>query len=315
MGTFLYSGLLVAALTQGPAEALDSISALRLRLARDSCDAPAWFDLGRSYVQRSASHHAHIGAPDTAGARAALDSAERAFARAAALAPTAPLGDSARTFRVFVWGEKAFLAWELGDVEAAAEAWRTLPEDLRLLPVLQELGENVLRACPSEGVLLTRGDVDTYAAWYMRFARGLRTDLLILPYAVWLADSVFRHRLARELKLPQPPRQGDDESTSLRGFARQRPVCASMAFARPPESRGSISWTARPLVWVAGAGVGEDRVPPQDFVFAALRLALDAREAWAAPVLELYRRAAAATPALCQPLGVFGLREETGCRR
>src|SRR5438034_10880566 len=50
---------------------------------------------------------------------------------------------------------------------------------LRVPPVLDELGENLLRACPAGGVLLTAGDADFYAAWYMRFARGLRPDLLV----------------------------------------------------------------------------------------------------------------------------------------
>lgn len=285
----------------------DSVAAWWSRVTQDSTDTHAWFELGRAYVQRSSDYHRHTAdAPDTTWARAVLDTAERAFASAAALAGGDSPGDSARTYRVFVWGEKAFLAWELGGIEAAADVWRTIPSDVRLLPVLQELGENLLRACPDEGVLVTAGDVDTYAAWYMRFAQGLRTDLLILPYGVWTTDSVFKARLIRDLKLPRAP--------TLSAFADRRPVCASMGFERPPQTRGRPTWTARPLVWVAGPSGGRDRVPPQDFVFAALRLALDRRARWTSPVVELYHRAAAATPALCQPFAVYGVREEVGCR-
>ncbi|MBI1966389.1 MAG: hypothetical protein HYS40_00210 [Gemmatimonadetes bacterium] len=318
MGTFLSSKLLVAVLIQAPgmpSASADSAAALWARVARDSTDAPAWFALGRTYVRLATAYHRHAAAPDTSWARAALDTADRAFVSAAALAPATPEGDSARTYRVFVWAEKAFLAWEQDGIEAAAESWHGIPEDLRLLPVLQELGENLLRACPREGVLLTAGDVDTYSAWYMRFARGLRTDLLILPYVIWVSDSVFRNRLAGELKLPRPPREGRGEATPLRALAQQRPVCASMDFERPPEPRARMRWAMRPLVWVTGPGGGGDRVPPQDFVFAAVRLALDTRESWAGPVLALYRRAAAATPGLCEPLATFGVKEEAGCRR
>ena len=313
MGTFLSSAALLAALhTQ-----TDSLAALWARVAQDSTDAPAWFALGRSYVRLAADYHRHTTPDDSTWARAVLDTAERAFTSVAALAPESPRGDSARTYRVFIWGERALLEWELGGIEAAATSWNALPDDLRLLPVLQELGENLLRACPSEGVLITAGDVDTYASWYMRFARGLRTDLLIIPYAVWTTDSAFRQRLARELRLPRPPRgsSGDQVGATIRVFAGRRPVCASMGFDRPPDRNSPVRWTARPLVWVAGPGAGSDRVPPQDFVFAALRLALDARESWATPALAIYRRAAATTPALCEPLATFAVMEDAGCRR
>src|SRR2546422_3499603 len=39
---------------------------------------------------------------------------------------------------------------------------------------------------------LFRSDADFYAAWYMRFARGLRPDLLVLPLAAWRSDAVLR---------------------------------------------------------------------------------------------------------------------------
>src|SRR5262245_28741431 len=176
MATCLSSGLLLAALMQGPppsaAPPPDTARDLWARVAADTADTQAWFALGRLYVRRSAAYHEHpadSSAHDTTWARAVLDTADQAFGRAALLAGTDPPGDSARTYRVFVWGEKAFLAWETGGIEAAATVWRAIPDDLKLLPVLQELGENLLRACPDEGVLVTAGDADTYAAWYMRF--------------------------------------------------------------------------------------------------------------------------------------------------
>lgn len=322
MGTFLCSGLLLLAVLQEPPAAPapapaaeDSVTALWAQVASDSTNARAWFDLGREYVRRSTTYHRHTTPPDTAWARATLDTASRAFGNTATLLAGTATGDSAQTFRVFVWAERAFLAWEGGGLEAAAEVWRESPADLRLPPVLQELGENLLRTCPNEGVLVTTGDAGTYAAWYMRFARGMRTDLLILPYNVWLTDSVFRGRLRAELRLPRAARAGPEAGPSLKVFARQRPVCASMGFERPPEPRAGFRWTVRSLVWVTGPVRRDDRVPPQDFVFAALRLALDTREPWAVPVRDIYRRAAGETPALCAPMAVFGVREEVGCRK
>ena len=309
---------------QGAPGASDSIAQLWARVAADSTDGPAWFQLGRAYVRFSAEYHLHRGPVDTARARAVLDTADHAFAHAARWTGAGggtgkAAADSARVFRVYTWGERAFLAWEQGGVEAAAEAWGALPQDLRLPPVLEELGENLLRACPSEGVLLTASDADSYAAWYMRFARRLRADLLILPLPIWRSDSVFRARLAQELKLGRAAlrgaERGSEEDRWLRALVERRPVCASMAFERPPEARPRIRWQLRPLLWVAGSDVKGDRVPPRDFVFAALRLALDQHEAWAEPALALYRRAAAATPALCEPLATFGLTSDVGCRR
>ncbi|PYP08141.1 MAG: hypothetical protein DMD56_13395, partial [Gemmatimonadetes bacterium] len=54
-----------------------------------------------------------------------------------------------------------------------------------------------------------------------------------------------------------------------------------MAFERPPETRPRIRWDTRPLVWVAGPEGKGSRVPPRDFVFGALRVALDANDPWA----------------------------------
>ena len=67
-------------------------------------------------------------------------------------------------------------------------------------------------------------------------------------------------------------------------------------------------------MWVSGKERKADRVPAQDFVFAALRLAIDEHETWSPPALALYRRAAANASALCKAFETFGLRSEVGCR-
>jgi hypothetical protein len=258
--------------------------ALWARVRADSSDGHAWLALGRAYLRRPRG-------TDTAAARAGLDSADLALGRAAAL--SAGVGaDSAGTFRLFAWGERALLAWRRSGAEAAADVWTHLPDDARLPPALEELGENLLRACPERGLLVTAGHTDTHAASYLRFVRRLRPDLTVLPLAYW---------------------DGEDVEARLRAAGERRPLCASMALERPPGRR--VKWQARPLVWVAGRTKGtRDRVPAEDFVFAALRLALDESSSWTPRAIEVYRRAAKTTPALCKAFKTFGIVKEVGCR-
>lgn len=277
------SSLLFAALLQAPPAApADTTVALWARARADSTNAGAWIALGRAYLRRPAA--------DTAARRAALDTADLALARATLVA-AGPGVDSARTFRLFAWGERALLAYRRGGADSAADVWRRLPDDAGLPAELQELGENLLRACPERGLLVTAGNTDTHAAAYLRFARRLRPDLTVLPLAYW----------------------GSDAETPLRAAGERRPLCASMALERPPGRR--IRWQARPLVWVSGRTRGaRDRVPPEDFAFAAMRLALDDASAWAPRALDVYRRAAKQVPALCRALRTFEIREEAGCK-
>lgn len=314
MATFLCSVALVA-LLQAPS---DSLAALRERVARDSLDGAGWLLVGRGYLQRAEDAHgrAHRAEADSGWARAALDTAEWALARAVALAGpvgASPAGDSARVLRVGVWGARSRLAWEQGGIAAALDAWGPLPTDLRVPAVLEELGENLLRACPPGGVLLTAGETDSDAAWYMRFARGLRPDLLVLPLAAWHSDALLRARLGRDLKLA---RRGAGDGW-LAELATRRPVCVSMAFERPPDVHPPGGWAARSLVWVGGGRQGKaPAVPARDFVFAALRVGLDAHDPWADPALGAYTRAARLTRALCEPLATFKVSAEvTTCRK
>ncbi len=304
MGIFLYKAAVALLLVQS--QHPDSVRAgLRARVAADSTDGTAWLDLGRSYLQRAADYHAHRKpvTVDTAWAHATLDTAQQAFERAARWSAGTRTADSARVFRVYAFGEWAYVDWEAAGTAAATLTWHTLPEGLRLPPVLEELGENLLRACPHQGMLFTEDEIDTQAAWYLRFSRGLRPDLMIVPYDRWRGDSVLRNRALRELKTRNP---------SLRALSQSRAVCASMGFERPPDER-SVKWNKRPLVWVTGKETKADRVPAQDFVFAALKLAVDEHETWTGPVSALYRRAVTNVGGLCKAFDTFELGSEVGC--
>ena len=307
MGIFLSSSLLLAALAQGSASARQGDS---VGTAARAEDGRASLALGRHSLARFDAYHAHGTEADTSVARQILDSADVALSRAAAALGSpglSPAGDSARVLRVRAWSGRALVAWERGGLRTGAESWGPPPSDLRLSPVLEELGENLLRACPSGGVLLTANDADTYASWYMRFVRGLRPDLLVVPFRVWQEDSVFRARAALDLQLGKT-----GTSAWLPALAERRPVCASMGFEKPPESRGRVKWQALPLVWVTGRRATEQGVPPRDFVFAAAQMGVEDRDPWAQSALALYVRAARATPALCKALAAFHAAQVKG---
>src|SRR5438034_2722926 len=166
MATFLCSGLGLVTLLQAPPlppppaapAAADSLATLRGRTERDSTDAQLWLLMGRAYLGMGGEAHgaAHRSSEDSVWARAVLDPADRAVGRAAA--PAGPLGssavgDSAGVLRVGAWAARSWLGWEAGGVGVGVETWGPLPMDLRVPPVLDELGENLLRACPAGGVL------------------------------------------------------------------------------------------------------------------------------------------------------------------
>src|SRR5881628_1760353 len=304
MGIFLYKAVLALQLVQSPHP--DSVrAALWARLAADSTDGPTWLELGRAYLQRGAEYHMHRKpmTVDTVWAHATLDTAQVAFERAARWSAGTRTADSARVFRVYAFGELAYVDWEVAGSSAATLTWHTLPDGLRLPPVLEELGENLLRACPHQGILFTAGETDTQAAWYLRFSRGLRPDLVIVPMDRWRGDSVLRNRVLHELKTRE---------RSVRALSQSRAVCASIGFERPPAER-EVKWNKRPLVWVTGRETKADRVPAQDFVFAALKLSVDEHETWTAPVTALYWRAVTNVGGLCKAFETFELQTEVGC--
>jgi hypothetical protein len=229
--------------------------------------------------------------------QALLDSADRAFARAEQLGVRGAAG-----YRIFVWGERALFAWGDSGITAAQRTATTIPEDVRVPAILEELAENVLRACPSEGVLLTAREEDTFGALYLWLVRGLRSDLYVVPLAAWASDSSFRDAVARDLGLEAPP-----TSTWLESIAARRPVCASAWLDRPPEER-TLKWAPHPLLWATGPADSLPAVPEGAFVFVALLGAVDAeRDPWAVAAVDFYRRAVRLTPRLCDGMAAFGV--------
>lgn len=316
MAAFLYKALLLARLAQGQVPSPDSLAALSSRVARDSGDAAAWLALGRAQLETAEAYHTHAGPPDTAWARTTLLAAETAFGRAALLRPGLGLGDSAALYRVLARGELATLAWELAGTAAADSVWHGLPPGSRVPPVLGEMAENLLRACPPRAVFFTGSDVVSGVVAYLRFNRGLRPDLIPVPLARYRGDSVFAARVAKDAGLKRAPKRTERSEARVLALGAVRPVCAGVDLGAPPGGHGRIDWQVRPFVWISGKGAAASPgVPATDFVFAALRYALDANDPWARFALDVYRHAASLSPALCQPLASYGIpRSRTGCR-
>src|SRR5258706_311787 len=82
---------------------------------------------------------------------------------------------------------------------------------------------------------------------------------------------------------------------------------------RPPRSLGTRFPRSSVCRRYSKSSAKTYRGPAQDFVFAALKLAVDEHETWTAPVTVLYRRAAANVGALCKAFETFGLSSEVGC--
>src|SRR5947207_943594 len=83
-----------------------------------------------------------------------------------------------------------------------------------------------------------------------------------------------------------------------------------------PTGGPHVEWRTGGLVWVTGPKGKGPAVPARDFVFAALRVGLDAHDPWADPALATYARAARVTRALCEPLATFKVAAEVPmCRR
>jgi hypothetical protein len=304
MAIFLSNALALAITLQTsaavPQDSTSPAERLRHQVTQDSTDGGAWLALGRVLVDLAHSYHEHDDATaDTAWVRAVLDSADRALANATRWLTGTRAGDSAAVLRVSARAERSLLAWEVMGETGVTAAWRAADE-ARLPPLLEELGENLLRGCPRGGVLLTAGEMDGDAVGYMRFVRGLRSDVAVIPLRAWRNDGVLRRRMASELKLQR--------------LVDRRPVCASMAFERPPDVRSPVRWHTRVLLWVSGPRATQDRVAPRDYVFAAMRLASDEHDTWFEPVLTVYRRAARQSPALCEAMRVYGLTARVGCK-
>ena len=269
---------------------------------RDSTYQEAWQALGRSLLNEAVAARLDPRAQAVASGHATtagvlLDSADQAFTRADALGEPNAAG-----YRVFVWGERALAAWGDSGIAAAQRTVPALPLDVRPPAILDELAENILRACPSEGVLVTAREEDSYATLYLRLVRGLRSDVYIVPFASWLADSAFQQAVASDIGIPPM-----EDMDWLEAVGKRRPVCATVWFDQPPPA-GALRWVPHSLLWTTGQADDQDAVAEGEFVFVALLDAVSAASTrWAAAAVDFYRHAVRVNRKLCDGIRVYGV--------
>lgn len=67
---------------------------------------------------------------------------------------------------------------------------------------LLEWNYNALASVRPDGVLLTQGDNDTYPAWVLQAARGVRPDVKVANLYLLLAEAEYRSQVFSELDIP-----------------------------------------------------------------------------------------------------------------
>ncbi len=67
---------------------------------------------------------------------------------------------------------------------------------------LLEWNYNALASVRADGVLLTQGDNDTYPAWVLQAARGVRPDVKVVNIYLLLAEAGYRSLVFEELDIP-----------------------------------------------------------------------------------------------------------------
>lgn len=177
-------------------------------------DGRAWFQLGRFYRIDAADWHArgHTGDPSAA---LYLDFSATALDQAARL-----MVDSAVVYRGYVELDRAVIFLEDSGWTATRErfAWNASP---RLPQHLIELGLNLVRSCPADGILLTGDDLESTVVWHALLALKARPDLLPFRPGMYATDARYRGRVAGALDVDSALAV----QTALAEAARRRPVC------------------------------------------------------------------------------------------
>ncbi|MEO8634977.1 MAG: hypothetical protein ABI587_06850 [Gemmatimonadales bacterium] len=270
-------------------------------LATAPDDGAAWLQLGIVYLLDSRDWHrsAHIGDPP---GDLFLDFAATAFDQSLRL-PT----DSSVYLRAMVELERA-----ISRVEDAG--WPSLRMADPDGPVSQppryvsEAGRNLVNSCPARGVLVTGSELEAVGVWSALVVQHLRADLVLFLPVRYAEDSLYRQRMAEELKVTSelPVR------TALARVAEQRPVCYSPMSDSTLTPRTGVR--AMRLARVTGA---DDTMLPSALGIADLLQATASRPAaLSREVVGLYLKAARANHELCGSLlAPLGAQQRDACGR
>jgi hypothetical protein len=183
-----------------------------------------------------------------------------------------------------------------------------MPEGVAPPGYVLEAGQNLVNSCPMGGVLVTGTDLEAVGAWSAVLAGRSRGDLVLLLPARYLADSLYRQRMAEVLEVrPELP-----VARALTIVAGHRAVCVSPGTdaAVAPEA----PMIAFRLVRIAGPSAAESPDPLRIIELTAVERSRPSplsRE-----VVALYSQAARANPLLCTSLlAPLGTRQRGVCGR
>lgn len=261
-------------------------------------DGHAWLQLGRLYLIDIREWHArHQGEPDGA---LLLDFAQASFDQAERFVP-----DSSSVLRMEVEIDRALVTFETIGWSAARSQWQKAPHT-QLPPELTELGLNLLSSCPSGGVLITGGDIETIAVWNAALSSRERNDVVPIRPDLYSSDMVYRQRAAQLLQV--------DPALSLRNAladaSTRRPIC--VAPSADDAAVPDMTWHASRLV-----RVNRGEAPSDDLLgfTALLEASKGDASVWVADVREVYDGASRYNVQLCPVLQpVFGNAPPAACR-
>ena len=212
------------------------------RTAAAPGDAAAWYNLylATEYAARGGDRKAADRQLDRILERmsgAVPDSYQLPYLQARRLGP-----DDARARRRFVetalkrcpsctdvLEDRALLEEIAGNTGTAARYWRALYESGGIASGLLEYNYNALQSVDDVGILFTNGDNDTFPAWILQRAHGVRPDVLVLNLS--LARSVpgylARVLAERQIDIDLSALPDDDASAFVSR------LCAALGAARP----------------------------------------------------------------------------------
>jgi hypothetical protein len=201
--------------------------------------------------------------------------------------------------------DRALVTFETLGWSAARSQWQRIPHT-QLPPELAELGENLLRSCPSGGVLVTGGDIEALAVWQAALSARERNDVVPIRPDLYSSDRVYRERAAQLLQV--------DPALSLRNAltdaAGRRPIC--IAPATDAAAIPDMTWHVSRLV-----RVNRGEAPADDLLAFTALLEASKGEAsvWVTDVREVYDGASRHNVLLCPVLQpVFGNAPPAACR-
>lgn len=255
-------------------------------LASAPDDGVAWLQLGRLYLLDARDWHrdGHQGRPD---GLLYLDVAATALDESVRLAV-----DSALVTRGIVEMERMLAFAEDSGWQALRE--RQPPARLpRLPPVVVELGRNILKSCPADGVLVTGNDLETISVWFLTLDASQRADILPVRADRYLGDERYRGRMAAAMAVDS----GLPLERALAVASTKRSVCFTPGVTAP----ASLASTLQPYLLVrvtrsvreADGGIS---------ITELLNASRNGETVWTLKVRSVYSAAARYDSGLCRKL-------------